>query len=232
MSNRPFVTKWFQDFLAGRLRTPQAIISAAKREMFAMPETRSFPEVNIPADTQHFSAPERLRVGKHYFTDETYLRQMHRADWQHTDPRLMRWAAMVVQDARKAGVPLYIHSAFRTKAQQDEIVSRGASKARWPRSAHNIGEAVDIVHSVFHWDLSPQEWQYLYALGTRALRRLNATLTNDQKLDLNWGGPSSIDDTFKWDPAHWEITTYRSRIRELKANKPVRLTPTAILNRL
>ena len=137
---------------------------------------------------------------------------------------------MVVQSARKRGIPLYVHCCFRTEAEQRALFAKGASKVRYPNSAHNSAEAVDIVHGCYHWNLMPKEWAYIHALGRDALRRLNASLPYDKRLFLNWGGDDgSPGDSFRWDPAHWEVADYRKRIGPIAPGLPVHMSPTSIL---
>ncbi|VDC31835.1 M15 family metallopeptidase [Pseudogemmobacter humi] len=219
------LTRWWQDYVAGRLRTPQSLVAASRAEN---PDTAQayLRWLDLPTDDE-WQAPQRLKAPG-FIDTASYVRQSERADWQHCDPRLMRWAALVVKLARKRGIPLYVHCAFRGEAEQAKVKASGNSKASYPRSAHNIGEAVDIVHGVYHWQLTRQEWQLLHVLGLLALERINATLRKDDKLHLTWGGE------FKslYDPAHWEITGYRSRLRRLPEGEPVRYTPSAILERV
>lgn len=218
--------KWWSDYVRGAFKTPSAIRRAALQE-FQLPPSRF---LEIPPDVQSWQAPERLKALAH-FSHNSFLSQCEKADWQHADKRLQRWAALFCEYARARGIPLYVHSCFRTKSEQDALASRGVSKVHFPNSAHNIGEAVDIVHGLFHWDLTAQEWSLLHVLGLRALARVNATLPKAKKLHLNWGGDDgSPSDRFRWDPAHWEIKDYRSRIRPLSAGVPVRLTPRAVLS--
>jgi hypothetical protein len=219
------LTQWFQRYVLGALKSPQDIYREAMQENpdAALASDRFF---SVPPDVETWAAPERLKA-LHRFTSEAYLTQGDKADWQSCDPRLMRWAALFIEYARKRGIPLYVFCATRTEAEQSKAWAAGNSNARYPSSAHNIGEAVDIVHSVFHWDMSKQEWALLHTLGLRALDRINSTLKKADKLELTWGG------TFKslYDPAHWEVKDYRDRLRRLPLADPVRFTPRAILNR-
>lgn len=216
------LTEWWQRFVRGELRSPQDIFHAASNEV-PMPDSRF---LGVPDDVG-WSAPARLAAPA-FMRKDAFLRQMDRADWQHVDRRLMRWAAVFIELARKRDIPLYVHCALRTEVDQARVNIQGNSKAHYPRSAHNIGEAVDIVHGVYHWEMTRQEWQMLYVLGLRALDLVNADLKKADKLDLTWGGH------FKslYDPAHWEIADYRSRIRRLPVGPPVRYTPRAILARV
>lgn len=216
------LTAWWQEYVAGRLRTPRAIYRAAISEN---PDPAQAGErlSAIPADGPGFDAPERLRA-PNFIASSGYMSQLERADWLHVDPRLMYWAARFIDAAKKRGIPLYVHCALRDKAEQDRVYSRGHSKAKYPRSAHNIGEAVDIVHGVYHWDMSKAEWAYLHTLGQLVLDKVNAELPKSEKLVLTWGGG------FKslYDPAHWEISDFRQRLRPLSAGSPRHYLPAYI----
>jgi hypothetical protein len=219
------MTKWWQDLVAGRLRTPQDIHAASRAETPDPWEDRFTAE---PTSVR-FDAPKRLAAPQ-FLASENYARQGFRADWQEVNPTLRQWAARVCLDAKARGIPLYVHSAFRSKAQQDDLVSRRVTRAAWPRSAHNIGEAVDIVHGVYHWDLTQDEWFFIHHLGLDALRRVNASLPKAKQIALNWGGNDRTgSDTFAWDPAHWEIADFRKRIREIVPGVPIHMPPKALI---
>lgn len=219
------ITKWWQDYVVGRLRTPQSIVAAAHAENPdpARGSLRFF--VDGEDDYEAWNVPERLRAAA-FILGEAHLVQGKRADWQHCDRRLMRWSAVFVELARMRGIPLYVHCAFRTEAEQAKVNASGNSKAGYPRSPHNIGEAVDIVHGVYHWNLTRQEWAFLAVLGWRALDLVNRDLKKVDQLQLTWGG------SFKsiWDPAHWEVTDYRARIKRLPVGPPVRMMPRKVLS--
>lgn len=218
------VKRWWQKYTAGRLTTPLSIRQEALREL---PDPSLAERLFCLPEDVRWEAPERLKA-PNFFQSEAYMRQWDRADWQHVDMRLMRWAAMTQEYARKRGIPLYVHSAFRTRNEQNQLVARGVSRTPYPNSAHNIGEAVDIVHGTYHWEMTRQEWDMIGILGQRALDRLNATLAKSRQLNLTWGGTWSKP----WDPAHWEISDYRQRTRELTVNTAVRYTPRRILRML
>lgn len=219
------VTQWFQDMVAGRLRTPQDRISAVHAEA-PDPAMHGIPDrfFNEPKDGPIWDVPDRLKA-RSFILGEQHIRQGERADWQHVDRRLMRWAAVFVEIARMRHIPLYVHCAFRTEAEQVKVNSAGNSKAAYPRSPHNIGEAVDIVHGTYHWNLTRQEWAFLHVLGLRALDLVNRDLKKVDQLQLTWGG------TFKtlWDPAHWEVADYRARIKRLPVGPPLHMMPRKIL---
>lgn len=220
------LTKWWQDLVAGRLRTPQCIVAAARAER---PDAYEDRFTRDPEDGVVWTAPQRLMAHK-FQTSEARARQLLRADWQNTDKRLRVWAARVVLRAEKWGVPLYVHSAYRGKDEQDALIKAGVTKARYPKSAHNIGEAVDIVHGVYHWNLTPDEWRFIHHLARDELRKINATLPASRRLHLKWGGDDGTpSDTFRWDPAHWEIEDYRQRTSIRLEGVPIHMTPQATL---
>lgn len=214
------LTRWWQEYAAGRLRTPRSICQAARAEN--TPQTRN---PLVPAlDDGQWTAPERLKIPA-FIQSTGYLSQGERADWSHVDVRLMYWAALVVEYARKRGIPLYVHTALRGREEQERLRKAGHSKAAYGRSAHNIGEAVDIVHGLYHWNLTKQEWGLIHVLGRLALERVNAQLPKERKLQLTWGGHFNS----LYDPAHWEVTSFRERLRPLPDEPKVTRMPRAIL---
>lgn len=224
MTCRLPVPRWWQQYVLGAFKTPQALYEASRAEN-PDPAKASDRFHETPEDGPLWDVPERLRAPQ-FISLSGYMSQQERADWRHVDPRLRYWAAKLVIAARKRGIPLYVHCALRDKAEQDRAFQRGYSKARYPLSAHNIGEAVDIVHGLYHWEMTKQEWQFLHVLGQLTLDRVNATLKKADKLELTWGG----DFKSLWDPAHWEITDFRTRRRDLPQAPPLHLTPDAIVN--
>ena len=223
------LTRWWQQYVSGRLTTPQALCAAARAETPDRSEDRFTRE---PVDNKEWDTPKRLRA-EAFLKSQRYVSQQQRADWQQCDPRMRLLAAKIVLRAHGLGIPLYVHSAFRTKAEQGQLVARGVTKAAYPRSAHNIGEAFDLVHGIFHWELTAREWAYLHWLGQDELRKLNAKLPKEKQLRINWGGDDGqASDTFKWDPAHWEVLDYRDRIRKMPVAVPVHMSPSVTVGLL
>lgn len=208
------LTRWWQEYVLGRLTTPQAIVAAARAE--TPPAEERFVAVPDPVDNYEWDTPARLRAVA-FLSSASYAAQQQRADWQQCDPRMELLAARVVLRAAKMGIPLYVHSAFRTKAEQQELLRRGATKAPYPRSAHNIGEAFDLVHGTFQWNMTPREWSYIRWLVHEELRKINAKLPKARKLQLGF--------EISWDPAHFEVRDFRERIRPMPVQAPVRRSP-------
>jgi len=221
------LTQFWQRFAAGQILN----VSQFRQERHVLKTERdhqgdSFDQFLGKLDGLSDPAPARLAVPS-IMTDEAVLKQHHRADWQHVDRRLIIWTAKFIEAARRRGIPLYCHSAFRTKAEQNALVVQGVSKAKWPRAPHAQGKAVDIVHSRYHWDMTPAEWAFLAKLGRDVLHRYNQGLKIEDRLHLEWGGSWSF-----YDPAHWQIRTWADDIRQLAPGESLRLTPRKILQDL
>lgn len=219
--------KWFREYVLGTHTTPQQIYKAAMRDLVEQdPPSHSFARFlnNLP-DSDKFEAPLRLKAPS-LMTTSAMLRNHERADWQHVDARLRLFAAAFIEAARKRGIPLYVHGAFRTQEAQQALYDAGRTKTLWPRAAHCVGAAVDIVHGKFHWDMTPQEWQYLHKLGRDVERKINATLKVNQRLNLTWGGNWKF-----YDPAHWELHNWADltppNIQNIK--EPLRASPRKML---
>lgn len=164
-----------------------------------------------------FDVPERLSAqSKDYFTAPHYLAQMDRADWQQTDRAIQEFAARLVLEARKRFIPLYVHCAFRSPGEQARLAAKGNSKLSTVIAPHVQGKAVDVVHSTYHWELSPTEWLYLGQMGKEVARKMG--------LNVTWGGDWKF-----YDPAHWEVTGWKQDARHVVTpGDPIRKTPSKI----
>lgn len=216
------LTQWWQLLAAGVLRDPRNLMQAVRAERPDPAQASDRFLNDLPSD-DGWLAPERLRAPS-FILSEPWIRQQDRADWQHVDPRLMRWAALFIELARRRGIPLYVHSAFRTEAEQQELLRRKVTKAPYPNSYHNTGHAVDIVHGVYQWQMTPQEWSLLMVLGRRACDLVNAGQPASVKLLLQWGG-----DWRFYDPAHWQVQLVDHVPERLAVGPPVHRTPRFIL---
>lgn len=223
------LTRWWQQYVLGGFRTPQSLMAAVRAEN---PDAFEDRFTSPPEDDKQWTVPARL-AKPNFLRSSTYSAQQQRADWQQCDWRMRLLAAKVVLRAVALGIPLYVHSAFRTKAEQDALVARRVTKAPYPRSAHNIGEAFDLVHGVYHWELTQREWLFIHHLVMDELRKLNAKLPKDKKLEINWGGDDGTpQDRFKWDPAHYEVLDYRDRIRRMPVAVAVHQSPSVTVSQL
>lgn len=112
-----------------------------------------------------------------------------------------------LSELNKRGMPFFVHSACRTDREQNSLFARGVTKARAGQSPHNHGMAVDIVHYGRYWDLTEKEWAVIGLIGKEVARRRNVKVT--------WGGDWKF-----FDPAHWELANWSSRVRNGEATFP------------
>lgn len=213
------LSEFFAKLFAGRLFGPAAFLSAL-RSARAIEEAGNNEArfMTVPDDGPLFDAPARLQVGKTFFTSVRYLSLQERADYQFCDPRILRFAGALVATLRKQRIPLYVHGAFRTRAEQDAAVAAGRSRAVWPRAAHCQGAAVDIVHARYHWDMSPNEWALIGKVGKDVADRLG--------LEIVWGGDWEF-----YDPAHWELAGWKANVRAIPdGGPPVRRTAFSLVS--
>jgi len=201
---------WWSRYISGAIKNPKQLMEASRQTAEAedAPFTERFLNMDVLPQVH---TPARL-VAPSIMTAEHVLRYHQRADWQHTTKDIQRFAASFVETLRKRGVPVYVHSAFRTEAEQLALVKRGVSKARYPRAPHCMGEAVDIVHARYHWEMTINEWAILGKIGHEVADRLS--------LPIRWGGDWKF-----YDPAHWEIADWRDRVRHIQSGDPIRQTP-------
>lgn len=172
-----------------------------------------------PGDLSRLKHPSFIRSQNH-------LNQLDRADWQQTDPRLRLFAGAFQLRLIKLDVPFFVHSAFRTREEQNALVAKGASKTPWPRASHCQGKAFDLVHSRYAWDLSRAEWDTIGVMGKQLAKRLSDALPARDKFTVTWGGDWSF-----YDPAHWELSDWKQSIKNTSSLEPVRYTPTGLVKR-
>lgn len=186
---------------------------------------------NLPEDCSLADVQNRLAFPNR-LTENEQLRQWARADWQYVDHRLMQWTALFLEELRKRGCPFYVHSAYRTREQQEEVFNAGHSKVQWPKAAHCQGKAVDIVHGIYHWDLTPNEWLWLGAIGRQVHNKLMSDTPKAGRWALVWGGSWNGGKGPKvvgWDPAHWEMADWRENIQRFQTGPKIEHTPRAML---
>lgn len=120
------------------------------------------------------------------------------ADSAGASPALIAHARMLMKSCSDLGIPMYVHTWWRTPEQQRVVVAGGFSKTT--DGPHMHGMAYDLVHGRLHWELPRATWEIIGALGNELARR--------NGLPIKWGGEWSDP----WDPAHWQIANWRDRI--------------------
>lgn len=136
-----------------------------------------------------------LAVSKAFLTSDRQLKNYERADWTGVSPPLAAWAANFCLWMARREIPVFVLEAYRSNERQAQLYASGKSKIE-SNGPHGRGCAVDIIHSVRGYDLSPEEWRFFEAVGLR--------LAMHSGIALTWGG------SWGWDCAHWELKDWKS----------------------
>lgn len=214
------------------LRELQALIRGERGRREATPEQPPRFIHGAPVEVKGWKPTKTMTIGEDFFTSEAYMRTYSRADWRVARGGIDLFLAKLVEALRRRGVPMYVHTVWRSPAEQWEAYRKSASQTPPPEAAHVQGYAGDVVHAIFQWDLSDHEWFLIGQIGKAVARQLS--------MDIEWGGDWGADwDKGKrgWDPAHWQRRDWRDlpqlSLGELESNFPkaVRRSPRAILAR-
>lgn len=139
-----------------------------------------------------------LRLRDAQFLKSTkYQEQQWKAVRNGAHSDILDFERLFVRKLKRLGVPMYAHNMVRTTAQQQELFVRGVTNAKGFDSPHPNGCAVDIVHSIRHWELTKAEWLTIGHIGKE--------LAVQNGFKLVWGGDWKF-----YDPAHWELANWRS----------------------
>ncbi|GAA4130403.1 M15 family metallopeptidase [Aminobacter aganoensis] len=146
-----------------------------------------------------------------------YGEQQYRADALGAHPIIIEFSTLLVRRMRALGVPMFPHSIWRGEAEQNAAYRRGTSDAQYPESPHNRGCAVDVIHSRKAWDLTARQWLLIGHVGKE--------IAASKGWKLVWGGDwrKKPTDEIGWDPAHWELASWRSHAMA-RLPPPVRAT--------
>lgn len=128
----------------------------------------------------------------------------------------------MVKRMAKHMVPMWAHSIVRGQKQQEAAFAGGFSKARFGKSPHNYGCAVDLVHGTVAWGMDDMAWKILGHIGKE--------LAKSKGIDITWGG----DFTSLWDPAHWELRDWKTLRSEFpwQSTKTQARKPTTLVEAL
>lgn len=139
-----------------------------------------------------------------FLLSQKYVEQQTRAIRDGAHPKIVEFSDTLIRKlAKRHGVPMFSHCIVRTEEDQKAAYIKGVSKTL--AGAHTKGCATDVVHSVMAWDLDPMAWQMIGHLGHQIAKAMTIRIV--------WGGDDpGVDDTFDWDPAHWELADYREDI--------------------
>lgn len=139
-------------------------------------------------------ALKRMQV--HEFDMKTNTKIIASHDYKRLHPEMVDFVRKLTRELNKQKLPFYIHSTWRTHAEQLALLKRGVTRAGPGDSPHNFGCALDLVHVHRHWDISRKEWAMIGAIGREVARKAN--------VQVMWGGDWNF-----YDPAHWELKRWK-----------------------
>lgn len=128
-----------------------------------------------------------------------YGEQQWRAPREGAHPSILDFSDKLVRYMRVLDVPMFPYCFVRSSAEQDAAYAAGNSKAQAGESPHNYGMAVDIIHGRYGWEIDKAAWAMIGHIGKEIAAK--------NGLKLTWGGDWKF-----YDPAHWELSEWRSII--------------------
>lgn len=140
----------------------------------------------------------RAIVARDFLLSEKHQEQQWRADRKGADHRILLFEHKFLLRMEKLGVPMFAHCVVRSLAEQTARFVQGNSKAKAGQSPHNYGLAVDLIHGIWAWQIADESWRVIGHIGKE--------IAAQNGLKLTWGG----DFKNLWDPAHWELTDWKS----------------------
>lgn len=145
-------------------------------------------------------------VDKLFLKSIKYGDQQRRADQDAAHPVIVEFSALLVRRMASLGVPMFPHCVWRDREAQESAFKLGHSRVRYPDSPHNMGCAVDLIHSRHLWDLSPRQWLLIGHVGKE--------LAAAKGFKLVWGGDWKRypEAEVGWDPAHWQLDDWLTRL--------------------
>jgi hypothetical protein len=155
---------------------------------------------------------ENFVTDDHYFVGKEYLLLQDRADWQGSRTELRNVIAKAVHRMRRMGIPMYVHTVYRSPALQAKLKAKGFSKVT--SGAHQRSDAADVVHAHYHWadERQTKGADDFWALWGRTVK----DVARAENVAIVWGGDWKF-----YDPAHVELKDWRDR-EPIEPGDPVR----------
>lgn len=143
-------------------------------------------------------------IDREYLLHPTYEHQQWRANRNGAHLLIIEFEKALVKHMRILGVPVFAHCVVRTATEQARLFNSGMSRISGRDEYPHQHCAVDIIHSKFGWNLTPEQWKMLGHIGKEVALKRGIAIT--------WGGEPEYG---FYDPAHWELTQWRERAKEV-----------------
>lgn len=160
--------------------------------------------VSVPVSD--FRTALRDIADPNFCKSQRWREQQTRAVREGAHEDILHFERLLVTEFKRKGVPLFAHCVIRSSSEQDAAFARGVSKAQAGESPHNYGLAVDIIHGVKGWEITPRSWALIGHTGKELAAR--------NGLKVTWGGDwkNRPSDLVGWDPAHWQIQGWKALV--------------------
>lgn len=139
----------------------------------------------------------RAIVNRPFLETPKWRQQQWTANREGADEAILAFEKRMIKEMAALGVPMFAHNMVRTPQEQRAVYVQGHSNHDGTKPYAHRKHAVDIVHSVFAWGMTRDQWAVIGHVGKECGRRLG--------IELVWGG----DWKRPYDPAHWEIAGWR-----------------------
>lgn len=165
------------------------------------PET--FPG-DVAVHEQYREAKDDL-IDRVMLKSRKYQEQQWRALQIGAHPEVLRFTRLFVAYMANLGVPVFPSEIVRSAERQNQLYKDGFSKAPAGKGPHVFGLAVDLVHSVHGWNMSPKQWEFFGHVGK--------TIVTTRTCAMTWGGDwPPIKERVGWDPAHWQLREWKQQM--------------------
>lgn len=151
----------------------------------------------------------RAIVDRPYLDTVKYETQQFRANRQGAHLLIVEFERAFRKRCAELGIPIFCHCMVRTPEQQQKAFDGGFSTIR-PESGYPHEHcAVDMIHSKYGWNMNVDQWKILGHIGKETAQL--------RGIEITWGGEGRFISK-RWpmgDPAHWELTHWRERAKEV-----------------
>lgn len=143
-----------------------------------------------------YGSAMRAMINRPQLDSAKYSGQLIRADRRGAAKEILEFEKRLITRLQKQGVPFWTHCLWRGEAEQNALRLAGNSKAVWGSSPHNYGMAIDVVHSIYGWNLHEKSWALIGHIGKE--------ISVQSGIAITWGGDWKF-----YDPAHWELREWK-----------------------